>query len=116
MVEPRRLPHGAPVATFVVGGATVRYNREDIYLESRHLHDMTAQAADAMKEVARLQHAVPEQQQTYRVAIVSVVVLISGVFICVNPTIGWPMAALVGVLGGTHVADTVIRRRARPAS
>lgn len=81
---------------------------------------MTNVAADAHKEVARLTHAVPAQeatrrakQETLRVALVVLALALGAILIYFKPAAGWPIAALMSVLGGTALAPSIIEAAKR---
>jgi hypothetical protein len=78
--------------------------------------DMTAEHAEAIKEVARLEHAVPEEQrtlrsqhQTTRQMITGGVVVLELIAMVVGAP-AWPVVSLVGVLGGGLVFTEYINR------
>jgi len=75
-------------------------------------HHMTTTAAKAEIEMERLRSAVPARQQTARHAITAVIVAAAGTAIYFKPAIGWPVAALVAVLGGASLIEQIKKGKA----
>ncbi len=101
----------------VIGDIHLRYMRADINFSGTitHTSDLSKDAADAMKEAAHSQFAVPAVEETKRAVeetkrtgLVAFCVVIAGLLMFFRPELGWPLALLVGVFGGTTAAPKII--------
>jgi len=75
---------------------------------------MGAIAATTQREVERLRSAVPARQQTIRHGITAAIVAGAGAAIFLKPEIGWPIAALVAVLGGASIVEQFKKKAEKP--
>lgn len=130
VADPKALPRSAEIAVLegeiVIGDARIRYERLDINVNANitHTADITPEAAEAMKQAAHAQYAVPAQEETKRaieetkrVRFVTGCVVLAAFIIAFRPETGWPLAVLVGVFGsGTVAIPKVIDKLKAPSN
>lgn len=112
-------------ATVIAGAALLTYNRTDINVDVSTRLDMTAEAAAAQKEIARMRYETPakehtaqiqemtkwETQFTIRHYGVVVAVVIMALLVFLKPTAALGISALGAVLGGVYLGTTYITKK-----